>query len=91
MENHRLRYMTVSAGNIRPANDITDSELDEVLLRLPEMDEYEYEYEYSGNFIVTKDGQLFQDHCDNMCCGQIEKDILLKDGTTIHFAFDYGH
>ena len=91
MSDHRLSYMTMSKGHIRPAEDITDAELDEVLLQLPDINEYEDEYEYSGNFILTKDGAMFQDHCDNMCCGQIEKDIILRDGTTIHFAFDYGH
>ena len=69
---------------------ISDEELVELESKLP-FDEYVTGYEYSGNFIITKDLVEREWAVESMCCGIVIKDIELSTGSTIYFAFDYGH
>jgi len=71
---------------------ITDEELDEVKT-LINFDRYfdEEEFQFSGNFILTKDEDLWHDSVRRMCCGIIDFPVLLSNEERIYFAFDYGH
>ena len=68
---------------------ITDEELNEVQT-LIDFDKY-YDYELSGNFILTKDEDLWHNSVRRMCCGIIDFPVDLSNGERIYFAFDYGH
>ena len=72
--------------------EITDDELDE-LSTLLDFDSYFDRdlYEYAGNFIITKDCADRDQAVCGMCCGIVQKDVLLSNGEVIYFAFDYGH
>lgn len=71
---------------------ITDEELDEVK-NLIDFDRYfdEDEFQFNGNFVLTKDEDLWHDEVDRMCCGIIAFREELSNGQMIYFAFDYGH
>jgi hypothetical protein len=71
---------------------ITDEQLDEVKTLIP-FDKYydEDKYQFSGNFILTKDEDLWHDSVRRMCCGIIDFPVDLSNGERIYFAFDYGH
>jgi len=71
------------------SDDISDEELDELETILP-FDDY-FTYEFSGNFIITKNLVEREWAVENMCCGIVVKDIELSNGSSIYFAFDYGH
>lgn len=51
----------------------------------PDMEE-----EYAGNFILTKDLDIYEEHCKNMCCGTVTKTFKIGD-VEIYYAMDYGH
>ena len=71
---------------------LTILQLDEVAASLP-FDSYfdGDEYEYSGNFIITTDEQVFDEHYQQMCCGKVREELVLDCGTKVYFGFDYGH
>lgn len=71
---------------------ITDEELDEVKT-LIDFDRYfdEDEFQFSGNFVLTKDEDLWHNELDRMCCGIIAFAVDLSNGEKVYFAFDYGH
>jgi hypothetical protein len=70
--------------------EITHDELDEVEpLIMPYIDNENYEY--SGNFIITKSRNDIDSATNEMCCGIVNQEFTLKNGTIIYFAFDYGH
>lgn len=71
---------------------ITDEELLELLITIPIHEYSDNEiYEYNGNFIITKDEDIYEEHCDDMCCGTVTRTVRLSNKQTLYFAFDYGH
>ena len=84
---HRLRqYIGVESDGI------SDEELTELESKLP-FDEYfdNDQYEFNGNFIITKNLGEREWLVEDMCCGLVVEDVELSSGSTIYFAFDYGH
>jgi hypothetical protein len=51
----------------------------------PDMEE-----EYASNFILTKDLDVYEDHCESLCCGTVTKTFKIGD-VEIYYAMDYGH
>jgi hypothetical protein len=73
-------------------DEFTDSELKELLTLLPFDEYFDYEkYEYSGNYILTKDYDKFEQHMNRCCCGVVDNNIELSNGQMTYFGFDYGH
>ena len=85
MEKHYLRNFVHFESPI-----ISDAELEE-FATIVDFDQFGRDYEYAGNYIITKDIQERDYSMENMCCGIFHKNVLLNNGETIYFAFDYGH